>query len=256
MDRDESLVAGWYGKIPSLGDFASRRLPASFIKAWDLWLQHGMAASRAQLRERWLNLYLTGPIWRFVVMPGACSGEPSLWAGVLMPSVDKVGRYFPLTIALRVEPRPGAMLTIFSAQSWFADLERLALATLDINVLPEELDRSLAESPFPAPEPGRNRSYAQELAAWWQAGAETGTPKALALPTAHSLADLFDATAEDLLYITGSGKSFWWAVSPKAGPTQLRCFTGLPPENYFSAMLEDTAPYKNANDFPIVTVKS
>ena len=254
MDPDEPLVAGWYGKIPSLGDFASRRLPASFIKAWDLWLQHAMAASRAQLGERWLNLYLTGPIWRFVVMPGACSSEPGLWAGVLMPSVDKVGRYFPLTIALHVKPRPGAMLTTFSAQSWFAALERLALATLDINVLPEELDRRLAENPFPALEPGDRRSNAQELAAWWQAGDDT--PKALALPTAHSLADLFDATAEDLLNVTGSGKSFWWAVSPEAGSTQLRCFTGLPPENYFSAMLGDTTPYKSARGFPIVTLKS
>jgi len=253
VEPDKLLVAGWYGKIPSLGDFASRRLPASFIKTWDLWLQHAMAASRAQLGERWLNFYLTGPIWRFVVMPGAFDNETGLWAGVLMPSVDKVGRYFPLTIALRVDARPGAMLMVFSAQSWFAALERLALATLDINVLPEELDRRLAENPFPALEAGGQRSNAQELVAWWQAGGNT--PKALALPTAHSLADLFDATAEGLLNSTGSGKSFWWAVSPEEGPAQLRCFTGLPPENYFSAMLGVILPFESARDFPVVALK-
>ena len=238
MDPNESLIAGWYGKIPSIGDFASRRLSADFIKTWDLWLQHAMAASRAQLGERWLNLYLTGPIWRFVLMPGVCARQSSLWTGILMPSVDKVGRYFPLTIALPIEDRAGTMLTVFSAQSWFAELEQLALATLNVNVLPEELDRNLGENPFPAQEPGGLHSNAQALAAWWETGGDA--PKAFALPTAHSLGDLFDATAERLLNTTGSGKSFWWAVSPEAGSTQLHCFSGLPPDIYFASMLEYT----------------
>ena len=54
-------VAGWYGKIPSLGDFASRRLPTEFIKPWDAWLQGSMAASRQILADRWLDLYLDQP---------------------------------------------------------------------------------------------------------------------------------------------------------------------------------------------------
>ncbi len=233
-----SPVAGWYGKIPSLGDFISRRLPAGFIDAWDSWLQHSMAASRAQLGERWLDLYLTGPIWRFALMPGVCGAESGIWAGVLMPSVDKVGRYFPLTIALRIDPHPGTMLSVFSAQSWYSALERIALATLNINALPDDLDRNLAESPFPLLEPGGRRQDAQELAAWWQTQTAGNVPKLLILPTDNSLADLFDATAEDLLTATGLGKSFWWAVSAEAGVTQLHCFAGLPPDSHFAAMLQ------------------
>ncbi|SCX78068.1 type VI secretion system-associated protein TagF [Nitrosospira sp. Nsp13] len=235
-DPDGSLIAGWYGKIPYLGDFISRRLPTRFIDTWDSWLQHAMAASRAELGEHWLDAYLTGPIWRFTLMPGICGDTTSMWAGVLMPSVDKVGRYFPLTIALRIDPRPGSMLTVFSAQAWYAALERVALATLNINALPDDLDRNLSENPFPLLEPGGQRGNAQELAVWW-----TGehTPKALTLPTENALADLFDTTAEDLLTSTSAGKSFWWAVSTEVGTTQLHCFSGLPPEDYFATMLEN-----------------
>lgn len=59
MNSEYSSVAGWYGKIPSLGDFVSRRLPPDFINTWDTWLQQGMAISRTQLGECWVDLYMT-----------------------------------------------------------------------------------------------------------------------------------------------------------------------------------------------------
>jgi type VI secretion system protein ImpM len=179
-------------------------------------------------------------------MSGVCSNEDGTWAGVLMPSVDNVGRYFPLTIALRIEHRPRMMLSIFSSQAWFAALERAALATLNVNALPDDLDRGLAENSFPIPKFEPERADAQELASWWQT--ESSIPKILTLPTENSLADLFDATAEGLLTRTGSGKSFWWAVSPHAGPIQLHCFIGLPPETHYASMLE-TPLYWNTPAF-------
>ena len=94
--------AGFYGKIPSLGDFVSRRLPRRFITPWETWLQEAMANSRQQLGDSWLDNYLTSPMWRFALTPGIC-GE-SGWAGIIMPSVDRVGRYYPFTLATRLEP--------------------------------------------------------------------------------------------------------------------------------------------------------
>src|SRR5687768_7829840 len=240
---NNSPIAGWYGKIPCLGDFVSRRLPSGFINTWDSWHQHAMAASRAHLGGRWLDLYLNGPIWRFVLMPGACDASTGIWAGVLMPSVDNVGRYFPLTIALPIDSRPGMMLTVFSTQSWYAALERIALATLNINALPDDLDRNLANNPFPALEPPPQRRDAQELAAWWRAS-DNGLPKTLVLPTENSLPDLFDAAAEDILTASAAGKSFWWVVPSEGGPGLLHCFEGLPPENHFAVMLEAHLPLK------------
>ncbi|MFW8696321.1 type VI secretion system-associated protein TagF, partial [Mesorhizobium japonicum] len=64
---------------------------------WDLWLQAGLRHSRELLRERWLETYLNSPIWHFSLGAEVC-GRAAM-AGVLMPSVDRVGRYFPLTLA-------------------------------------------------------------------------------------------------------------------------------------------------------------
>jgi type VI secretion system protein ImpM len=233
---DNTLAAGWYGKIPGVGDFVSRRLPAGFIDAWDLWLQHAIAASRAQLQDRWLDLYLTGPIWRFTLLPRALPGNADMWAGVLMPSVDKVGRYFPLTIALRMESRPGAMAAVFAAQPWYASLERIALAMLNHDAQPDELDRRLAENPFPAPAVKGQGNGAEELATWWRTNDDN--PKTLMLSTEYALSDLFDTAAENLLADMGTGRSFWWMVPPEGGLTRLRCFAGLPGDNHFATMLE------------------
>ena len=238
MPNNGLPIAGWFGKIPSLGDFASRRLPQDFISTWDAWLQHAMAASRARLGERWLDLYLTSPIWRFALMSGVCGN--SIWAGVLMSSVDKVGRYYPLTIAVQLDAHSETTAAVFSAQDWYAALERVALSMLDINASPDDLEQGLGEIPFPAPPLSDQHSRVQELTAWWRT--ESAAPKTLLLPTPNSLADLFNATARDVLTTTGFGKSLWWT----SAPPQLHGFSGLPPENYFAVLLEGIAPEKDS----------
>ncbi len=94
--------AGWYGKLPILGDFTRRHLPPAFIDPWDDWLQAGIAGSRAALGGAWLDHYLTAHVWHFVLMPGVLG--PPAWAGVCRPSVDRVGRYFPFTLAAPLAP--------------------------------------------------------------------------------------------------------------------------------------------------------
>jgi type VI secretion system protein ImpM len=94
---------GWYGKLPAIGDFASRRLPHGFVEPWDAWLAQGLARWRDDDPD-WLAAYLAGPIWSFRIGPRVLSPgrDGSAWAGILMPSVDRVGRYFPLTVAAPV----------------------------------------------------------------------------------------------------------------------------------------------------------
>lgn len=245
MDLEEPLIAGWYGKIPSLGDFISRRLPVSFIDPWDTWLQRAMAASRAQLGEQWLDHYMTSPIWRFILMHGVCGNH--LWMGVLMPSIDKIGRHFPLTIALQTRPRPEALFTAFSAHAWYASLEQLALTSLNVNISPEDLDQGLVGHPFPQSHPGDRPVSAQELANWWktQPRTESIDHKTFTLPTINLLTRQFEATAENIFMSLGQGKSIWWRVSQDTGmdkePIQLHCFTGLPQENRFAMLLSNDA---------------
>jgi type VI secretion system protein ImpM len=133
---------GLYGKIPALGDFITRRLPARFVDIWDDWLQKALSASRQQLGSGWLDIYLTSPIWRFILSPGIC--DESVWAGVMMPSVDKVGRYFPLTLAVSVDaPRIMPSDLFIKDAGWFERLEHLALSALEDEFELSEFDRRL-----------------------------------------------------------------------------------------------------------------
>lgn len=234
-----SSIAGWYGKTPSLGDFASRRLPQGFLSAWDAWLQHGMAASRAQLGASWLDIYLNSPIWRFTLLPGLCG--PQAWVGLMMPSIDKVGRHFPLTLALPIEPRRDLLADIVAAQSWYAALERIALATLNMDFSVDDLERELGEHPLLLAEPHQSvdDSSMEQLADWWQSPAQY--PRLLHLSSLNALPEALAGAAQKLLANLGYGKSLWWMSVEPDDPAQLCCFAGLPPESHFAALLQGLA---------------
>lgn len=134
---------GFYGKLPIVGDFISRRLPNEFIRPWDKWLQSAMAASREALEHEWLNHYLTCPIWRFLLSAGVCGNQAV--AGIMMPSVDRVGRYYPLTVAVLLEQAPPLPFLFMSNNVWFEQLEDVALTGLegsvDVNGFDELIQR-------------------------------------------------------------------------------------------------------------------
>lgn len=138
-----ALPPGFYGKLFTVGDFVERRLPREFVEVWDGWLQAAMVASREQLGGAWLDAYMTSPIWRFGISPGLCGN--GAWAGVLMPSIDKVGRHYPLILAAPVadaEELPHLFGTAEGA-AWFADLEHLALSCLNDGFDMDAFDQSL-----------------------------------------------------------------------------------------------------------------
>jgi type VI secretion system protein ImpM len=137
---------GFYGKLPGLGDFVTRRLPRAFIEPWDAWLQRALEASRATLGEAWLDTYLTSPLWRFALDAGTC-GELA-WAGVLMPSVDRVGRYFPLTMATPLPTGGDLFGTLATGGAWFTAVEDLMLAALNAEALDiEQFDTDVRALP-------------------------------------------------------------------------------------------------------------
>jgi len=187
-------VPGWYGKLPGLGDFASRRLPDEFIRAWDEWLQQVIHAARTSLAEAWVDSYLTMPIWRFVLLPGLVGA--SGWAGVLMPSVDRVGRQFPLTLAAELRSSAAAAGALFEAADWFAALEDAALSVLDPTRGPDDLDHGLASCAFPTfPE------------AEFDDGA-VGTLRRL--PSMEAFSPQAKAEAFDAWGRQGGWKAIWW----------------------------------------------
>lgn len=119
---------GWYGKLPSHGDFLQRRMPEDFLNKWDAWLQDCIAASRAHLGDAWLDTYLTSPVWRFFLGQGVMSA--SCFAGIVLPSVDRVGRYFPLTVVAELPADLPPMAIAIHGREWLKTIEELALDAL------------------------------------------------------------------------------------------------------------------------------
>ena len=145
---------GAFGKIPSLGDFFRLELPRGFTEPWDQWLQASMLAAQDSMGDRWQGVYLTAPIWRFTL----CAGQagPEAMIGILMPSVDRVGRLFPLTLARRLEAGQAVPDAHFAASGFFELLEAIALDALDDHMTRDLLADRLCELPdFEAAKPPR-----------------------------------------------------------------------------------------------------
>lgn len=233
MPGSTPRLPGWFGKIPALGDFASRRLSPGFISSWDAWLQHGLEASRTSLKEGWLDVYLNGPLWSFFLMPGVC-GDPA-WAGTMMPSVDKVGRHFPLTIAVELEAQPDVLAAVLSAQSWFAAIERVSLDCLDLGCDTAQLEQRLATTPFPGWHDDLGLEGGRRMERWWNDGSAPGF--SLVLPGRDGIRTVFQEAGLIRQCQAGGAKSLWWSETPTGGAVQLLGFSGLPAAHDFVTLL-------------------
>ena len=62
-----------------------------------------------------------------------------------MPSVDKVGRYYPLTLAAMLDDQAALPYLFVVAAAWFDALEQLALSALEDDVTLDDFDRKLQD---------------------------------------------------------------------------------------------------------------
>jgi type VI secretion system protein ImpM len=206
---------GFYGKIASRGDFVGRDLPQTFIQPWDAWLAAGMLASQQQLGAAWLDAYLVSPLWRFVLASDVCG--PHAVAGVLMPSIDRVGRYFPLTLAVTLEDGQGLTGLVGGADHWFEQAEQALLDTLEPDATFEAFEAGLRLLGRPTTTPS---GAVSEFAGLQRFSATT--------PEARLAAMAEQACAH---------ASLWWGRgSQSIAPGLLRC-QGLPVATGFGRFL-------------------
>jgi type VI secretion system protein ImpM len=161
---------GLFGKLPARGDFVRIGLPVHFVEPWDAWLQEVIAASRARMGESWLPAYLESPVWRFVLPAGMCG--PGTVIGVVMPSVDRVGRYFPLTLAA-VIAADGLVPPDDAARAWLDVCEAAGRAALEVDLAPEQV---LQRLPVLL---GSGATPAPQAATWWTDGGPRVPPTRL-----------------------------------------------------------------------------
>lgn len=235
--RAEERGAGFYGKVPVRGDFVGQRLSRDFVEPWDEWLQASILACREHFGEAWLDIYLTSPIWRFVLAAGVCGPRPAI--GVLMPNVDSVGRVFPLVVASALEPTANPFSALVRARPWFAEVERLALETLEEGFELETFDRALSTLEAPPVEPAAAALPSPEAP-----GAPLyATGPRLLYPLRDGEFELQDGTFFARLLDAGVATLFeaysLWAThgSDRVAPVVLG-YAGLPPESEIPAFFD------------------
>ena len=208
-----SAAPGFYGKLPARGDFVRRRLSPQLTARLDAWLQQAMIASQRELGSEWLHAYLNCPIWRFALARGSLGVEPA--AGLLMSSVDRVGRYFPLLIVARTPPELAPALLAAACEPWFSAAEAVLLRALDPRLAFEDFDALVVALGAPTP----------AVAA--SAGERPVTPRLLL--AAEGPGPEYDP-AQD-------GATLWWLPCGEDVRTSLLRYEGMPSPNQYAAML-------------------
>ena len=96
---DDPLGArlGFHGKLPSRGDFVRAGLSRALVSAWDKWLERAWPTAAA-LSKAWSVSPSGVPGWRLALAVRVCG--PAAVSGVMLPSNDRVGRRFPLLLAV------------------------------------------------------------------------------------------------------------------------------------------------------------
>lgn len=223
---------GFYGKMPSNGDFVSRNLPRAFIDPWDQWLQECITASHQQLGDDWLNNYLTAPIWRFALSKEVCGDSP--WIGLVMPSVDSAGRYFPLTVAAPANETCKLFSIADNEASWFLQAEEVILSALDQNNNLDSFNQDLDNlgipnclSPTPTTPQNETQKFNQVSSDSWR----------ISMSESKSVSANLSSLMEELIMQRFPEFTVWWTSgSNQVEPSILIC-NKLPPTQGFSALM-------------------
>lgn len=224
--------AGYFGKVPSHGDFVTRKLPQSFIKPWDTWLQEAIAISRQQLGGQWLEYYLTSPMYRFTLSPGICG--PSAWLGVLIPSVDRVGRYYPMTLSAATDPHSTPFIDLQRHNDWFVQIEELALTCLQDHFDLDHFNNRLSRLTLGMMNCRQRDACPSERLEGDRCDHAWQRPMERVEAITHLLPFLLD----DLLKEFCFAYSVWWTQgSEQVAPSLLVC-EGLPPSSGMAALLD------------------
>lgn len=200
---------GAFGKIPSVGDFFRVNAPPGFVSAWDEWLQRCLVSGAHAYGADWDALYMSVPIWRFCLSPGLAGSQSMI--GVVMPSVDRVGRRFPLTLMVPMADDTSVIREHLVQDAVFAQMEDLALSALDDDFSKDMLAEKLAELAVPTrAKADKCRVNGRSVVLCHGAGADGIAP----------------ILASEVLAPTFQTPSIWSAVMD--GDTRLMLCDGLP----------------------------
>lgn len=150
----ENTELGWYGKLPSTGDFLQRRLPEAMVNSWSNWFQLGLSHWHHH-SERNAELFSRAPVWNFALP--ATLGVQRVQIGCLLASRDRVGRVWPLLAVQSVPVSLWHPAQLAVSGDWFSHLGQTLHRAVSTNVTPDALSQALLSlPPLSLPDTGRS----------------------------------------------------------------------------------------------------
>jgi type VI secretion system protein ImpM len=220
---------GFFGKLPSYGDFLARALPASFLEPWETWLHEVWQSGWDRFGEVWAPLVAEGPVWRFALKAGVCGPDPV--AGLLAPGADRLGRVFPLCLVTAVPAGTDPATLPVTASAWYGRAEALLRQALDPNLHLETFTTRVQglgppEREGPAPPlactgPG------------WHVSLDPTQPPALSYP----------ALVHELAATLPQRYSLWWTLGTGRVAPSLTVCDGLPDSRAVTAFFDGAWDY-------------
>ncbi len=216
---------GFFGKLPARGDFLTRGVPPEVLTPWEKWLEAAMGGARQQLGQTWLQVYERASVWRFWV-GGGLMGAPI--TGVLAPSVDRVGRRFPLTFVLTgpAETLPAPPLAGHGNAGWYAAMDRAAIEARHPR-FEGDVDGLLERLPLPK---GARYTQAEDRRAAFFAYGEAG------------LEQLIEDVRSHDHQLTIGCRSYWWTAGNDFSGPAMVALNGMPDAHGFTALLTGFGP--------------
>jgi type VI secretion system protein ImpM len=140
------LEIGIYGKLPSHADFVSVGVGTDISSLLYDWMQSAIYHTKGGMGDQnWLMAYLVSPVWRFVLPP--TEQREQAYLGIMMPSVDAVGRYFPLFQTYKIDAHQTRLGWVFEdAHSLFELMENAGIKALQERWSLPQLQVHIAEA--------------------------------------------------------------------------------------------------------------
>ena len=194
---------------------------------WEAWHAGRRIGKFDAARQRaWRPAFLKAPIWRFWLGSELC-GETII--GAFMPSLDAVGRYFPLTVFVRAGDARALPPPEFEAQTaWFTTAEDFLLATLEPETTYESVVAALdrLEIPSDAVPPFARR------------GALALSDGSILIEAARDAFTEVFASARMADHAAAyAASSFWWTVGGEGFPAFAMAKRRMPDPFVFTGMM-------------------
>ncbi len=155
-----------FGKTPRMGDFLRVGSGGPAGEALEQWVEQGLALAEAKRGREWPGIYASGATYAFIFRPPRATNLREALVGVLKPSVDAVGRRFPLVVYSQALPRASVPWPHVLPMALGDFLDAAATLLLEADAVTGIADMQAALRNVPVPHMGDAERNAQEYEAW------------------------------------------------------------------------------------------